>query len=74
MPSALHSASDPPYAIPGETRLFGDVELVAAPFNDCKGCAFNNHQRVGEYSCGFIDCSQIKWVTPLQYITLRLTK
>ena len=74
MPSAPHSASDPPYAIPGETRLFGDVELVAASFNDCIGCAFSNHQRVGGYSCVYVRCHRIQWITPLQYITLRLTK
>ena len=69
--------SEQPEPKPGGIKRFGDVKLVAAPFDDyngCSNCAFTNDKRVGDHGCTDVRCTRVVWVTPLQYITHRLTK
>lgn len=74
MPSAPPSVRPDRDPIAGESIFFGDVELIAAPIEGCNECAFDNHQSVGGHTCGYVRCHRIQWITPIQYITLRLTK
>lgn len=72
MPCEPYSAQPEPK--PGDIKRFGDVKLIAAPFDDCNECAFHSGKRVGDHECSDVRCISIAWVTPLQYITRRLTK
>jgi len=79
MPSVSLSDSEPRYdsndSHEGDRRFFDDIELIAVSDigNICSGCFFVENETAG-YSCRNVNCRRITWVTPLQYITRRLTK
>lgn len=57
----------------GDRRFFDDVELVAIDHSDCSNCFFGK-SKTTSYACSDVRCHCVVWVTPLQYITHRLTK
>lgn len=69
MRSMLLSVSDPGNPKTGERRLFGDAELIAAFSDRCSDCAIKDKQ-----ICHTTSCFRHIWLTPIDYVTHRLTK